>query len=99
MITRVWGKADRFEIEFVYQDGRWDFRGLPPDLDDGQYAVELHAAKDSGSVGHWTGILYMMQGVASLCICRSGSRLDLIPGSSTLTAARPVVVGRCGCDR
>ena len=107
MIERVWGKADNFEIEFRAVDGNWEFVGLPPDLEDGQYAVELHATKDSGVTGSWAGILYMMQGVATLCICRRGTNaavgesnsvLQTICGSTELQISRPVMAGRCKCD-
>jgi hypothetical protein len=62
MITRVWGKADGFALELTRSGGKWVI-AVPPDVSDGQYAVELHALSSGGETGMWTGILYMSGGV------------------------------------
>ncbi len=64
-IIRVWGKADNIELELKIDNGRW-MCNLPPDLVDGQYAVQLFAMRGNGSVGMWTGILYVANGIACL---------------------------------
>lgn len=64
-IIRVWGRADRFDIEFsridINRDDQWEV-SIPPDLSDGQYAVEIHAINRAGYTDFWTGILYMANG-------------------------------------
>lgn len=65
-ITRVWGKADTFDIEFEYAGGtRWTCR-VPPDTQDGQYAVEIWAINEFKETAYWTGELYMCGGVCHL---------------------------------
>ena len=54
-IVRVWGKADSIDMELREKNGRWIF-SLPPDLVDGQYAVQLFAVNESDMLGTWTGI-------------------------------------------
>lgn len=59
MVTRVWGKADSFELVFSpLGDGLWN-ADVPVDLEDGQYIVELYCEDQSGSRAYWTGILYL----------------------------------------
>lgn len=61
-ILRVWGNADSYELQYTRgADGRWR-ASVPPDMGDGQYAVEIHALDEAGYEGCWTGILYMRQG-------------------------------------
>ncbi len=64
-IIRVWGMADNIELELKKTDGRW-ICNLPPDLVDGQYAVQLFAMRGNGSVGMWTGMLYVTNGIKCL---------------------------------
>ena len=62
-IIRLWGTADKFEIEFNKNTstGRWDVT-IPADLEDGHYVVELYAMNEYGETGYWTGVLFMLQG-------------------------------------
>ncbi len=64
-IIRVWGTADNIELELKNNDGRWECN-LPPDLIDGQYAVQLFAMRGSGDIGMWTGVLYITNGIRCL---------------------------------
>ena len=64
-IVRVWGTADNIELELKLDNGRW-ICNLPPDLIDGQYAVQLFALRGDGSVGMWTGVLYIANGIKCL---------------------------------
>lgn len=65
-IIRVWGKADSFDIEFTRVGGtRWE-ASVPPDTNDGQYAVEIWAVNEFSEIAHWTGELYMCNGVCHL---------------------------------
>ncbi len=64
-IVRVWGTADNIELELKLDNGRW-ICNLPPDLIDGQYAVQLFALRGDGSVGMWTGVLYVSNGIKCL---------------------------------
>ena len=64
-IIRVWGRADNFDIELSEKGGRWVCT-VPPDIADGQYAVELHAVNLFGETAYWTGTLYMCNGVCHL---------------------------------
>lgn len=62
MITRVWGKADSFNLEFTQgSDGRW-YAVVPTDYEDGQYAVEIHAINELGYTAYWTGTLFISDG-------------------------------------
>ena len=63
MITAVWGRADSFDVIFT-PSGAGDWRvSVPPDLSDGQYAVEIWAENDAGEQAYWTGTLYMVDSV------------------------------------
>ena len=62
-IVRVWGTADGAELELKIHNGRW-VCSLPPDFIDGQYAILLYAMRGNGSVGTWTGILYVSDGMS-----------------------------------
>lgn len=61
MVTRVWGRADSFELVFSPLGGSWEHwaASVPADLEDGQYIVELYCEDDGGNTGFWTGILYL----------------------------------------
>lgn len=61
MVTRVWGKADSFELVFSPLGDSWEhwIAKVPADLDDGQYIVELYCVDDGGNTAFWTGILYL----------------------------------------
>ena len=62
-IIRVWGKADSFDIEFSKENGnRWSCL-VPPDTQDGVYAVEIWAKNESGFTGYLTALLYMCGGI------------------------------------
>ena len=59
MVTRVWGKADVFELVFsLSKSDHWE-ASVPADLEDGQYIIELYCEDDSGNMGYWTGVLYL----------------------------------------
>ena len=61
MVTKMWGKADSFELVFSPIDSsceKW-MTSVPADLDDGQYIVELYCSDDGGNIAYWTGILYL----------------------------------------
>ena len=68
-IIRLWGTADKFEIEFTKNTstGRWDV-SIPADLEDGHYVVELYAMNEFSEVGYWTGVLFMVQGIPHIHI-------------------------------
>ena len=60
MVTRVWGKADSFELVFSPLDAlneQWEAH-VPADIEDGQYAVELYCT-DGSNIVYWTGMLYL----------------------------------------
>lgn len=61
MVTRVWGKADSFELVFSHSGDSWRSwnASVPADLADGQYIVELYCEDDGGNTAYWTGILYL----------------------------------------
>ena len=65
MITRVYGRADSYEIEFTESGGMWN-AAVPADLTDGKYVVELWAEDERGVAVYYTGILYMFDGNAVL---------------------------------
>lgn len=74
-IIRVWGKADSFEIEFTHMGGtRWE-ASVPPDTNDGQYAVEIWAMNEFKETAHWTGELYMCNGVCCVKFHRQPYRI------------------------
>ena len=58
MVTQVYGTADRFEIIFKQEKGRW-VASVPTDFSDGQYACHFTAITDVGEIGYWTGMLYI----------------------------------------
>lgn len=65
-IIRVWGTADTFDIEFTFISGiEWKC-SIPPDTADGVYAVELFAMNELQETTHWTGELFMCNGVCHL---------------------------------
>ncbi len=82
-IVRVWGTADNIPIELHKSNGRW-VCDLPPDFTDGQYAVLLNAKKLNGTVGIWTGILYMTNGVPCIRLLQEIYQLVLLPERFTL---------------
>lgn len=77
-IIRVWGTADNIELELKVNNGRW-VCSLPPDLVDGQYAVQLFAMRGNGSIGMWSGILYIANGIRCLHLNESKYTLWLMP--------------------
>lgn len=67
-IVRMWGYADAYELIFSkLPSGDWA-ASVPPDMEDGQYAVEIHAQDENDKTCMWTGILYMNLGKHWLCI-------------------------------
>lgn len=62
-ITRVWGRADNFEVEFLNVGGTTWNVDVPPDLNDGVYAVHLTAVNELGEMATWIGELFMCGGV------------------------------------
>ena len=61
-IIRIWGYADAYELIFQMRpSGEWT-ASVPSDMEDGQYAAEIHAEDGNGNTCIWTGILYMNQG-------------------------------------
>lgn len=86
-IVRVWGTADSFDIELHQNDnGRW-VCSLPPDLIDGQYAVQLFAMRSNGLIGMWTGILYVSNGISCLHLKNERCTLWLFPEQNRLSLA------------
>lgn len=77
-IIRVWGSADNIELELKQNNGRW-VCSLPPDLVDGQYAVQLFAMRGNGETGMWTGVLYITNGIRCLHLNKEKYTLWLIP--------------------
>lgn len=63
MITRVYGKADTYELEFHRDSGTW-CASVPADLSDGKYVCEIWALDSFGFTAYYTGILYMFDGKA-----------------------------------
>lgn len=65
-ITQVTGWADSFELSLTKaQNGLWEI-SVPPDTQDGVYAVSLKAVNELGETSYWTGFLYMCNGVCHL---------------------------------
>lgn len=62
-IVRVWGSCDKIQVEFKYEGGKQWSCTVPPDLKDGIYVAEFWAQDDQGRIGHWTGFLYMVNGI------------------------------------
>lgn len=62
MITRVWGKADKYSIIFKQIDPSidtyWEV-SIPPDMEDGMYATEIWAENTVHKIAHWVGMLYI----------------------------------------
>lgn len=78
-IVRVWGYADSFALEFSQVSPEdWEVN-VPPDLSDGQYAVELHAMNAAGLLAMWTGILYMFDGRCRIVLRRERFMAWLYP--------------------
>ncbi len=90
-IVRVYGTADSFRLELIKDEGdRWIVTGLPPDLEDGTYACEFCAVTEYGTVGYWTGFLYMLQGKLTLELSvREPFTIRFLP-------SRTNIVFRCG---
>lgn len=96
-IIRLWGTADKFEIEFDLNPstGRWDVT-IPADLEDGHYVVELFAMNEFGETGYWTGVLYMLQGRPHIHIqapryviwCRAESSISLLPPAWSISTVK-----------
>ena len=74
-VLRIWGKADRFDLNFVRVGGDVWKADLPADLTDGQYACVLHAVDTHGGEAIWSGILYMHNGIATLQFDKVGLTL------------------------
>ena len=83
-IIRVWGTADNIELELKNNNGRW-MCNLPPDLIDGQYAVQLFAMRGNGSIGMWTGTLYVANGIRCLHLKKEKYSLWLMPEQTKLS--------------
>ena len=62
-IVRVWGTCDKLKIEFNYEGGKQWSCTVPPDFKDGIYVAEFWAQDIKGRLGHWSGFLYMTNGV------------------------------------
>lgn len=62
MITKVWGKADKYKIQFQKidpsDDSYWEV-SIPPDMEDGMYATEIWAENSLKIIAHWVGMLYI----------------------------------------
>lgn len=69
-IIRLYGKADSFDLEFTHQGGTTWTCEVPPDTDDGMYAVELTAVNEYGEATYWTGELYMCGSVCHMKIMK-----------------------------
>lgn len=67
-IIRIWGTADGFDIEFSkIPQGYWKV-SVPPDLEDGIYAVEIHAINNNGKISTWAGELFMCDKVCHITL-------------------------------
>ena len=67
-VVKVWGTADEFDIVFTHIRGTEWICFVPPDTDDGVYAVQLYAIYRNGNMAHWVGELFMCSGVCHLSI-------------------------------
>lgn len=65
-IIRLWGKADSFDVEFTYKGGTLWQCDVPSDTEDGQYACEFWALNEQLEQAHWTGFLYVCNGVCDV---------------------------------
>lgn len=83
-ILRVWGKADSFDLEFTHKGGTKWVCSVPPDTVDGHYAVEVWAINALGQTAHWTGELFMCNGVCHV-------ELFSLPYQIWLTCSSPSV--------
>lgn len=97
-IVRLYGRADNFELEFSHQGGTTWTCTVPPDTDDGIYAVELTAVNEYGESAYWTGELYMCKGVCHIEIMKNDftfwfSPLSVLAVSSSVTE----IAVRKGC--
>lgn len=70
-IVRLYGKADNLDIEFTHKGGTTWTCAVPPDFDDGIYAVELTAINEHGEIAYWTGELYMCSGACHIEIMKT----------------------------
>lgn len=61
-IVRLYGRADSFKLEFSHEGGTTWICKVPPDTNDGIYAVEITAVNEIGEIAYWTGELYMCDG-------------------------------------
>jgi len=97
-IVYMWGYADGFDLVFARQaNGMWT-TSVPPDLSDGQYAVEIHALAENGYICLWTGILYMNQGRHCLVINKKKYDFRLKP-QVYLQAIRWTEISSDGTER
>ncbi len=97
-IARVWGKADSFDIEFKHLGGtRWK-ASVPPDYNDGVYAVEIWALNEFGETAYWAGELFMCDGVCCIEIQQSGFQIWIQPRKRQLELLdRRQLIVRKGC--
>ena len=99
-ICRVWGVANGDALEYsLAEDGRWDVL-VPANLQDGQYAVEIFAQNRIGAIGHWTGILYMHQGQATLHLFSKKYNLWFLPSGTEfhLISGKPTFIIQPQCQ-
>lgn len=97
-IARVWGRADSFDIEFKHLGGtRWS-ASVPPDYNDGVYAVGIWALNEFGETAYWAGELFMCDGVCCIEIQQSGFQIWIQPRKQQLTLSdRRKIIIRKGC--
>ena len=77
-IVRVWGHADEISIEFIRAHGNCWVCRVPPDTDDGVYAVEVWAVNEIGQTAYITAELFMSQGRP--CLTFNKSKYNFIFG-------------------
>lgn len=65
-IVRVWGHADDFDIEFDRGAEHIWKCSVPPDTEDGIYAVEIWARNEFGQTAYTTAELYMCDKVCHI---------------------------------
>lgn len=79
-VTRMYGTADSFDLEFQnIREGIWRVKA-PADLSDGQYAVEIFADTTTGKTLHWTGMLYMSNGEPRVVFHDDAPKLSFVRG-------------------
>ena len=88
MITRVYGKADNFELEFKLDGGVWN-AAVPADLSDGKYVCEFWAVDSYGYTSYYTGILYMFDGKAVLELVKDDIVIEVCPSDFALILGEP----------